>query len=154
MSQFKLLNPVKLECTLSSNYYGDGNFTLKSKDTSFYIKGQLFGIIDLDISQSYSLGNPWYCQTTTKVIEDLDFFIKNGKKIKESKLTVKTNANMVVKKNIIVGAVTKDYPLSISRKYETNQLLGQISSSTDGNPRISMHFYALFSYYSESENQE
>lgn len=145
VSKFKLLNPVKVEFSLSAFIIGS-NFNVKEKNLSFSVNGKAFGIIDINASQSYSLGNPWYCQKTVNLIDDVDFFIKNGKKVKPQEFIVKTNVYILAQKNIISGIVTKDYPISSNKTRNMDNLYSLISWSEGSNPGISASFSIKFSY--------
>ena len=148
VNRFKLLNPIEVRFSLHSYIKGSGDYDAKEKNLSFSIKGKLFGIIDVDASQSYSLGDPWSCERTVKLIDDVDFFINNYKKIKNQEFEISINAYILAKKNIIQGIVSKDYPLSYSKKEKRDQLLYTFTSnSSNSNPGIGVSFTTTFSYY-------
>lgn len=150
VNRFKLLNPVQVRFSLYSYISGSGDYDTKEKNLSFSIKGKLFGIIDIDASQSYSLGNPWHCEKTVKLIDDVDFFINNYKKIKNQEFEVNINAYILAKKHIIHGIVTKDYPLSYNKKDKVDELYTFTNNSSNSNPGIGVSFTTTFSYYEDN----
>ena len=126
----------------------ENNYFEEKKTISFSVKGKMFGIIDIDVSQSKSLKDPWYCQKTIQVIDDVDFFVKNGKKIKEQSFEITTSTYILAVKNIIIGAVTKDYPVSYSKTNEYDRLTN-FAYYSGTKPNISSSFSTRISYVNE-----
>lgn len=150
-SKIKLLNPVQIVFSFSSYIAAaENNYFEEKKTISFSVKGKMFGIIDIDVSQSKSLKDPWYCQKTIQVIDDVDFFIKNGKKIKEQSFEITTSTYILAVKNIIIGAVTKDYPVSYSKTNEYDRLT-DFTYYSGSKPNISSSFSTRISYVNEVE---
>lgn len=145
VNKIKLLHPVKLSVSLSAWASGATDYKEESESLYFEVKGKLFGIIDVDLSQNWATGDVWSSAKSMTVIEDVDFFINNKDKIKDQNFEIKISAHINVTKAWIGGIVTKDYSNSYNKEYEKTYLSDH-TFHKDGTPEIFGSFDTRFTY--------
>lgn len=135
LSRTKLLDVVNIRFHADHHIYNLSDYTIKEQSISMWVEGKMFGLINIAISESKNSNS---VSRTITLIDDVDFFIKNHNKIKESEFVLDVRGYSCPRKGGFI--VAKDYPVSAGSERKASDLIGVSTWTKDGKPSMRLEF--------------
>lgn len=141
LARTKLLDIVNIRFHADQRVSNFKDYSIKEQSMYMKVEGQMFGLIDIAVVESRNSNS---VSRTITLIDDVDFFIKNHKKIKESDFMLDVSGYSCPRKGGFV--IAKDYPVSAGGQRRVNDLIGTSVWKHDGKPSLTIEFEASTSY--------